>query len=474
MSYEKTPMKARIAALFCLFLAVPALRAQEVTPVRLIITVNYQYYLLGHDPANGSYHRNSLSHAATYIREYRAETAPERFALVNAGDVTAAPTALFRQRETLARIDSLLGYDTAEVIRRGGLTIALPRLGNDPAQNNASIARLRAGSPDLVIGLFVRQGVTPKTIALTRGLDVAIATPAELKPEVLKVEDADKRQVLLVNPGVTGRYVGMLEITAADKLKARLVDVTGFPSERAYTEAMTAYENELALFLKMPLAAVAHATSVKEPLAGGSAYAAVFHRFQLEATGADVSLFAPAARGVVLPAGEIDFSDVLDLFPYDDTLVVAELTGAEIKNYLEYVANRWFVTMQGNGDDLLRTPALPAYHMDTGAGLRYTIHLARNAGRKIEITAMVGGGRFDPQRRYRVAMSSFRLASDQLARGTGLSAGELAGRVVWQSEEDFRLLLREWLLGIGLLSPEAPHNPSFSPPVWYEAARKRL
>ncbi|MDR2935790.1 MAG: 5'-nucleotidase C-terminal domain-containing protein [Rikenellaceae bacterium] len=470
------------AVFFCLLLAAPAVRAQDVTPVRLIATVNYQYYLLGQDPANGSYHRNSLAHAATYIREYRAETAPEYFALANAGNVTAAPYALFRQRKALARIDSLLGYDTTETIRRGGLTIAMPRLGNDPVQNNTSIGRLRAQSPDIVIGLFCHPDVALKTIALTCGLDVAIATPAGLRPEVLKVEDADKRRVLLVNPGVTGRYAGMLEVTAADKVKARLVDITGLPAERTYVDAMTGYENELAFFMKTPLATVTHTTPAKEPLAGGSEYAAVFHRFQLETTGADISLFAPSAHGVVLSAGEIDFSDVLDLFPYANTLMVAELTGMEIRNYLEYVADRWFVTMSGNGDDLLRTingsdgirPALPAYHMDTGAGILYTIHLARNPGHKIEITAMADGTRFDPRRRYRVATNSFRLASDQLARGTGLTSQELWARVVWQSEEDYRLLLREWLFDMGRLSPENPYNPSFSPAAWYDAAMERL
>lgn len=51
---------------------------------------------------------------------------------------------------------------------------------------------------------------------------------------------------------------------------------------------------------------------------------------------ADISFCAPLAFDVKIPKGEIHVSDMFNLYKYENQLYVMQLTGEEIKNYLEY------------------------------------------------------------------------------------------------------------------------------------------
>jgi 2',3'-cyclic-nucleotide 2'-phosphodiesterase/3'-nucleotidase len=219
-------------------------------------------------------------------------------------------------------------------------------------------------------------------------------------------------------------------------------------------------------------------------LFGPTAYTGLFHQFQLETTDADVSFFAVPRAEEGIPAGELTFGDILRRFRYTNELNVIELTGDEIRRYLEYACGLRYNTMRASTDDLLRLgrdrdgvlhTRSAVYNLDEAAGIRYEIDITRPVGRRIHILSLGDPSKapFGRQARYRVALNSHRLTSGYLARATGLSAEQIAERLVRTGGPDYRLLLRDWLEKRGGITPGSQVNWRVIPESFADPARER-
>ena len=132
------------------------------------------------------------------------------------------------------------------------------------------------------------------------------------------------------------------------------------------------------------------------------------HRAQLDATGADVSLatlFDPAQR---IPAGPITVRDLMRLYPYENTLLTVEMTGAELRQALEQSA-RVFADYSYEEGAPLTVPGMPAFNFDMAHGVTYEVDLTRPAGERI-LHLSWKGEPLDPARRLRVAVNGYRAA----------------------------------------------------------------
>ena len=106
------------------------------------------------------------------------------------------------------------------------------------------------------------------------------------------------------------------------------------------------------------------------------------HQVQLDATGADVSLaalFDPTQR---IAAGPIRMRDLMRLYPYDNTLTVADLSGADLKATLEQSV-RFFATYTLEGGKSLVEPGMAGFNYDTAYGVEYEVDLTRPPGDRI-------------------------------------------------------------------------------------------
>ncbi|MCP3140465.1 bifunctional metallophosphatase/5'-nucleotidase [Pyxidicoccus xibeiensis] len=120
-----------------------------------------------------------------------------------------------------------------------------------------------------------------------------------------------------------------------------------------------------------------------------------------EAAGADVGVMNPGGVRADLPAGPLSFGQVYEVLPFDNTVAVLQLTGAELRRLLEL-----------------------AHDSDRGtvfavSGVEVT--LARCPGpRRLQDVTLEGGRPLEPGRMYRVAVPDF------LARG-GDGLGPVTG-----------------------------------------------
>ncbi|MBI4618353.1 MAG: 5'-nucleotidase C-terminal domain-containing protein, partial [Planctomycetes bacterium] len=93
-----------------------------------------------------------------------------------------------------------------------------------------------------------------------------------------------------------------------------------------------------------------------------------------------------------LKAGPVTYEDLVRVQPFTNTLVVLELTGAELRTALEHGVSGWDDATGG--------------FLHVSRGTAYEFDLARPPGERI-VSVTLGGKPIDPAAIYRVAMTSF-------------------------------------------------------------------
>jgi 2',3'-cyclic-nucleotide 2'-phosphodiesterase/3'-nucleotidase len=176
----------------------------------------------------------------------------------------------------------------------------------------------------------------------------------------------------------------------------------------------------------------------------------LLHRVQLRASGADVSL-APVFRpDAGLAAGPVTVRQLMRLYPYENRLVVLELTGAQIQAALEHSA-RYFNTYGFAHDSALVGSAVAGDNFDSAEGLTYEIDLTQPAGQRI-VRLRFQDEALDPARRLKVVMSDYRAGG-----GGGYTMFEGAP-ALWWSDQGARDLLIAYVASHG---PGGEHTPNW-------------
>jgi 2',3'-cyclic-nucleotide 2'-phosphodiesterase/3'-nucleotidase len=187
-----------------------------------------------------------------------------------------------------------------------------------------------------------------------------------------------------------------------------------------------------------------------------------------ELTGADASLpvlseAAPFNRSASFPAGEVTIRDVAGLYIYDNTLLGVKLTGAQVKDYLEF-SMRYFKQISGTGPftiadvtnavtDTAPAPnGTPDYNFDTVAGLdaplTYDIDISQPVGSRIK-NFTYGGVDVDPAQEFVMAINNYRQSG-----GGGFPHVKTAP-VVYNRQNEIRQLIIDWVLAHHTIDPAA-------------------
>lgn len=188
----------------------------------------------------------------------------------------------------------------------------------------------------------------------------------------------------------------------------------------------------------------------------------LIHSAQLAATGADVSLAPLFDPSLAIPAGPIRLRDVMRMAPYENRLVVLELTGAQLKETLEESA-RFFAGYTFAHDRPLEAPGRAGYNYEAAEGVTYEIDLTRPEGDRI-VNLFLGPEPLATDRKLRVAMSSYRAAVGGF--GVLRDATHLS-----MTEGMIRDLIVDYLGGHTPLGPRTADNWTLLPD--YAASRER-
>ncbi len=174
-----------------------------------------------------------------------------------------------------------------------------------------------------------------------------------------------------------------------------------------------------------------------------------------------LSIAAPFNRAASFPADEVTVRDVAGLYIYDNTLLGVRITGAQVKDYLEFSA-RYFKPVATTGPvpiaDVTNAPTdtapngTPDYNYDAIAGLdaplTYDIDLAQPVGSRIVGLAYDGVAVADDQT-FVLAVNNYRQS------GGGGFPHVAAAPVVDNRQNEIRQLLIDWVTENGTIDPDA-------------------
>ncbi len=196
-------------------------------------------------------------------------------------------------------------------------------------------------------------------------------------------------------------------------------------------------------FTLQPVGQLAMELRTRDAYKGMCDYAALIHMIQLQASGAQISFFAPLTFNGTVDAGQVIYDDMFTIYPYENQLYVVRMKGSEIRDYLEYSYDGW---IQTPGQHVLRIENRPdprtgapkwsfvgrTYNFDSAAGLVYTVNVTKPFGKRVQITSFPDGTPFKEDAWYNVAMTSYRASGggEILLKGAGLSKEEAESRIV--------------------------------------------
>lgn len=358
--------------------------------------------------------------------------------------------------------------------------------------------------PDIIIGLF-HAGKEARTVAGKYRED-ASAEIAERIPgfDIImmghdhrhfcgKIANAQGDSVLLINPANNGRTVGDVEITLTldgDKvirksIQGKLADMDKLEPSPDFMNQFAPQYQAVEAFVSEKVGTFTETISTRPAYFGPSAFIDFIHSLQLDLTGADISFAAPLSFDAVIKEGDIHISDMFNLYKYENMLYTMELTGKEIKGFLEESYAIWTNQMKSADDHVLLlterkdgngyTFTNPSFNFDSAAGIIYTVDVTKPAGQKVSIQSLANGEPFDLNRTYRVALNSYRGngGGELLTKGAGIPQDQLKDRIISATEKDLRYYMIQYIREKKSLSPQPLNQWKMIPEDWTEKAAER-
>ena len=176
----------------------------------------------------------------------------------------------------------------------------------------------------------------------------------------------------------------------------------------------------------------------------------LIHKVQLLNSGADVSACSLFKSDSDLPEGEIYYKNIFDIYKYDNTLYRINVTGKELKDYMEWSAgfyNQWVP-----GDiNISFDPDFPDYQYDMFAGVDYEIDISKPKGERIQ-NVMFKGEPLKDDQILKLCVSNFRYSA-------ALKPNKLvSGKTDWESSGSIRDMIVDYFRQNSPVDPEIYNN----------------
>ncbi|MCF0172704.1 MAG: bifunctional metallophosphatase/5'-nucleotidase [Bacteroidales bacterium] len=264
--------------------------------------------------------------------------------------------------------------------------------------------------------------------------------------------------VVYCNPGCKARNVGICSFKlhyekgrrTSVESEQEMLPIVGFKKDYEFD---TAFEEDwfaVAEFSHRRVCTFTGNLVFDEAKDAPSAYMNLLFAVQKSYSGADITFAAPLSSRGTIYAGDVDFNALFKIYPFENQLYTVDMTGRQIKDYLEYSYHHWLSGIK------------PPFSYDSASDIVYKVHRNNPCGERVEIVSMADGAPFFMDKVYKVAMTSYRAMGGDglLGEGAGMDVSHPENYVVAKGRQ-IRDLLYDYLLQAGEYTPTANTNWEF-------------
>lgn len=352
-------------------------------------------------------------------------------------------------------------------------------------------------APHVVVGMFhagkkgnilsgYKENASMEVAKNVPGFDIVLMGHDHIR-ECTEVVNVVGDTVLVMDPAANGIVLTDVDIKVVfdengnmvDKIiSGNLMPMSDFNPDPLFMKEFSKDYKEVKEYVGGSIGTIAKSINTRDAFFGDSEFTDLIHELQLGITGADISFAAPLSHDAQIDSGEIKMSDMFNLYKFENLLYVMTLSGAEIKNYLEYAYDLWtrqistpdehllqFKDDFSEGDDPRSMLKHPSYNFDSAAGLIYEVDVTKPRGEKVNIISLADGSEFNPEAIYKVALNSYRGngGGELLTKGAGIPHAELADRIIFATDKDLRHYLAQYIKRHGEVKPKKLGNWKFVP-----------
>ncbi len=177
----------------------------------------------------------------------------------------------------------------------------------------------------------------------------------------------------------------------------------------------------------------------------------LINNVQLEATGgADIAAAALFQSKSNLRAGDITYASIFDIYKYPNTLVGIEVSGKELKDYMEWSA-KYYNTFKPGDVNISFNPNIRGYNYDMFQGVEYKVDVSKPEGERIVDLKYKGEAIKDED--------TFKLAINNYRYGGLKNMGIISGEPYFESDpKSLRSYIADYIREKGEISPEFDNN----------------
>ncbi len=267
-------------------------------------------------------------------------------------------------------------------------------------------------------------------------------------------------ETLQIISGCWARNIGVAKLIIETNDKhCRIIEKSGWvesikdkaPSNEIL-EITKDYHNKVLKYIRTDIGITKDTLSGKYSRIKDTPLVDLINKAQLEYSNAEISFAACFNSKLNIHPGKIKIKDIYSLYEYENFLYMIEMTGRQIKDYLEYSA-RYFIW---DGENILSDPEIAGYNYDMAEGISYRIDVSEDIGNRIKDMNLTETCKpIDINRIYKVALNSY--------RGNG-GGGHLAAAkaenapVIFKSNIEMRSIIIEYISKIGTIKTEVNNN----------------
>ncbi|GEO69644.1 bifunctional metallophosphatase/5'-nucleotidase [Levilactobacillus acidifarinae] len=267
--------------------------------------------------------------------------------------------------------------------------------------------------------------------------------------------------VPVTQPGEKGLAVGVIDLDVADHHviahRAQLLKTATTPPDPQLHAQTSRLEARVQTWLDQPIGHLTGASmAVNDPLAArlhGHPYLEFINRVEMTAGHADIAATALFNDQVLGFQPTVTRRQLLNSYPYPNTLVVERITGQELRAALERCAS--FFTLTNDGQiqvaAAFTTPKVQLYNYDVYAGIDYTFDLHQPVGHRL-VRLRYHDDPVRPDQQLTIVMNQYR------GHGGGDYPMFQSAKIIRAIDSDMVDLVQQYFQAHPVVTGVTPHN----------------